>query len=43
LQELKKFNAYSSLRSARADAKLVGVRAKKQKEAAEKAPVVDKE
>mmetsp|Transcript_26198 Transcript_26198/g.25039 ORF Transcript_26198/g.25039 Transcript_26198/m.25039 type:complete len:212 (+) Transcript_26198:51-686(+) len=42
-EELKTFKAYSSLRSARADAKLVGVRAKKQKENAEKAPVVEKE
>ncbi len=32
LQELKEFKAYSSLRAARNDAKLVGIRAKKAKE-----------
>ncbi|XP_018327029.1 60S ribosomal protein L13 [Agrilus planipennis] len=34
-EEEKKFNAYITLRKARADARLVGVRAKRQKDAAE--------
>ena len=38
LQELKAFKAYSALRSARADSRLVGVRAKKSKEGKEDAP-----
>jgi hypothetical protein len=37
-QELKSFKAYSSLRAARADSRLVGIRAKKQKEGKEDAP-----
>jgi hypothetical protein len=38
IQELKSFKAYSSLRAARADSRLVGIRAKKQKEGKEDAP-----
>lgn len=36
-QELKNFKAYSALRAARADARLVGVRAKKSKEGKDEA------
>lgn len=39
-EEEKKFNAFVTLRKARADARLIGIRAKRQKEAAE--AVVDK-
>lgn len=37
VQELKNFKAYSALRAARADARLVGVRAKKSKEGKDEA------
>ena len=37
IQELKNFKAYSALRAARADARLVGVRAKKSKEGKDEA------
>lgn len=42
-QELKSFKAYSALRAARADSRLVGVRAKKAKDGKEDAPVAEKE
>lgn len=38
IQEMKGFNAYASLRAARSDARLVGIRLKKAKEAKDAAP-----